>query len=72
MLTGKAEGHLSHMKRDLNFLKSNLIACCLHSLLSLIGFFSHYLFVLTNFFFAGETRKALSLSLSLAFTTENT
>ena len=49
MLIAKAGSHLSHMKRDLNFFKSNLIACCLHSLLSLIGIFTRYLFALTNF-----------------------
>ena len=59
MLIAKAQSHLSHMKLDLNFFKSNSIACSLHSLLSLIGIFPHYLFVLTNFF-AGETSTTFS------------
>ena len=50
MLTANAESHLSQMKRrDLN-----LIAFCLQSLLSLIGIFFRYLFVLTAFFWQGK------------------
>ena len=62
MLTAKAESHRSQIKRrDLN-----LIAFCLQSLLSLIRIYFRYLFALTTFFLAGETSRALALS--LAFT----
>ena len=68
MQIAKAEGHLSHMKRDLTFLvKFNCLLFTFFTV-SYRNFFP--LFVCFDIFSVGETSGALALS--LAFTAENT